>query len=415
MGWRALAMAIVWLVSFSSLVSGQTIQVWIGSAQHQEFIENVYLPKFKERHHEVEVEFIRVPLQDVFDRLLAGVVSGTGPDVIQTGNTSVFNLSNVGLLTPLDRYLEGWSDYSSIWPAAWKNQRFDGVTYGVPMYSAARGIYYRTDTVQTVGLDPGAPPQSWSDILEWARRLTRIDGDRVTRAGYDYQGNYYQEWVFWLNQAGGALITDDLRTPTFNSPPGIDAIEQMLELGRVARFIDLGPPPARGASGLVSDTIGLVIGHSGLISSIVTADPAVAEVTGIFAPRRSPDSPQVALMFTDGWAIPSTSKYPDAAWAFISGLLGREMAAAFINQLGLTVPRNDLMPLIEQSYYIPGYQLLEHAFPYPTLPEGAWLGSAFNEQFSLILNGAQSPQSALELLEAGFTPRVNEYWRSVSR
>ena len=403
------------LVLFASVVQAQTIQVWIGSATEQAFLERVYLPKFKEKNPGVEVEFLQVGLQEVFDRLVAGVVTGAGPDVIATGNTTVFNLSNVGLLTPIDKYLETWEGYPYVWPAAWSNQRFNGVTYGIPMYSAARGIYYRTDAVEEVGLDPAIPPQSWSEILEWVQRLNRVEADRLVRAGYDLQGNHYQEWVFWLNQAGGVLISEDLRTPLFNSEAGVEAIDQMLKLAEQARFIDLGPPSARSANGLVSNTVGLVIGHSGLISNILSADPAVASVTRVFAPRKDPGSRPVALTFTDGWAIPATSKNPEIAWKFLEGMLDREIAAAFINEMGRIVPRSDLMPLIEHEHFIPGYQLLEYFFPYPTLPEGAWLSTSFSTEFARILRGEQSPRAVLEQLESAFAPRVREYWDSVVR
>lgn len=403
----------LWVIA-GSIASAQTIQVWVSGRTEQEFLESVYMPKFRAENPGIEVEFYQTPLQEVFDRLVAGVVSGTGPDIIATGNTTVFNLSNVGLLAPIDRYLAEWDGYDAVWPAAWYNQRFSGVTYGVPMYSAARGIYYRADVAQEVGLDPDAPPQSWTELLTWADRLTRVDGDRVVRAGYAYQGNHYQEWTFWLNQAGGALISDDLRTATFNSQAGIDAINQMLNLGRASRYMDLGPPPATGANGIVNDAVGMMINHSGLISSIANADPGVAEVTRIFPPRRDASSAPKALTFTDGFAIPSTSQHPDAAWAFLAGMLDQEIAVRFANDLGRIVPRNDLLGLIDDRFTA-GYQLLEYYVPYPTMPEGAWLSSTFNTEFGKVLSGTQSPQAALEIVETGYVPRVREYWDSVSR
>lgn len=283
------------------------------------------------------------------------------------------------------------------------------------MYSAARGICYRADAVREVGLDAERPPQSWIELREWAKRLTRVENDRLIRAGYNFQGNDYQEWVFWLNQAGGELISEDLRTPRFNSVAGAEAISQMVELGRISRFQDLGSPPATGARGLASNAIGMVIGNSGLLSSVLAADAGAAEAVRVFAPRMDPESPQVALTFTDGWAIPADAKNPDLAWAFLRGMLDRKIAAQLINNLGRIVPRNDLMSLITVPHYLLGYQLLEHFVPYPTLPEGAWLGTAFRQELPKVMRGEQSPKAVLDVLEAGYIPRLREYWQSVSQ
>lgn len=410
---RLVMFVLLMLVVSSSLTCATTLQIWIESSSTKSFLEQFYMPEFGKAYPDTEIEFLIYPLQEVFDRLVAGVVTGSGPDIISTGNTTVFNLSNVGLLMPIDRYLAEWDGYSAVWPGAWFNQRFDGVTYGIPMYSAARGICYRADAAREVGLDAERPPQSWIELREWARRLTRVENDRLLRAGYVLQGNDYQEWVFWLNQAGGALISEDLRTPTFNSKAGAEAISQMLELVRVSRFQDLGSPPATGARGLASDAVGMVIGNSGTLNSVLAADRAAAESMRIFAPRKDPESPPVALTFTDGWAIPATAKNPDLAWAFLRGLMDRKMAAQLINSLGRIVPRKDLVSLITVPHYLLGYRLLEHFVPYPTLPEGAWLGTAFRQEFTKVMRGELSPEAVLSELETGYIPRLREYWQSV--
>ena len=112
---------------------------------------------------------------------------------------------------------------SQFFPALHGNAVIDRKVYGVPFQNSTPLLYYNADHFREAGLDPDRPPQSWDDLVVAAKKLTRREGDRVTRWGILMPSNYdYGGWIlsalamsnggrYFNEEYGGEIYYD---TPT---------------------------------------------------------------------------------------------------------------------------------------------------------------------------------------------------------
>jgi trehalose/maltose transport system substrate-binding protein len=131
-------------------------------------------------------------------------------------------------LVDLNQY--GAADVSGDhFPAIIENNTVGGSLLGIPWFTDAGLLYYRTDLLEKYELDP---PTTW-DELE-AAAMTIQEGERADGNqdfwGFVWQGNAYEgltcdalEWV--ASNGGGTIISPD-GTITINNPAAIEIVDQ---------------------------------------------------------------------------------------------------------------------------------------------------------------------------------------------
>ena len=96
----------------------------------------------------------------------------TAPDVMYEDTFLVNTDIQAGFLAPIDEYLASWPDWSQFTDSA-KNaaKAQDGKTYGVPMGTDTRGLWYNKKILQQAGITVPWEPKTWNDILTAARAI----------------------------------------------------------------------------------------------------------------------------------------------------------------------------------------------------------------------------------------------------
>jgi trehalose/maltose transport system substrate-binding protein len=93
---------------------------------------------------------------------------------------------------------------------------FDGRVWGVPSYTNAALLYYRTDKVDR-------PPATWQALYDQA----------ADRGGIVFQGAAYEgltcDWLEIAFAAGGSVLSKDGKTATIDSPQNVAATKLMVD------------------------------------------------------------------------------------------------------------------------------------------------------------------------------------------
>ncbi len=200
--------------------------------------------RFMEAHPEVFIESLEAPPE--FDtQLLVDLAAGTAPDIwyqdastaarlVDTGNILDMNvcLELVPELT-LDRFSEGMLDM---------HLRETGELWGLPDGGTPMVIYYNPEAVAKAGVEPPTSDWTWDEFLTFAQMVTldsegrnrldpNFDEENVVQWGYRDR-KYTFEWIYWLWQNGGDVISPDLTTADgyLNSPESIEAITFLRDL-----------------------------------------------------------------------------------------------------------------------------------------------------------------------------------------
>jgi multiple sugar transport system substrate-binding protein len=110
--------------------------------------------------------------------------------------------------------------------------QYKGKQYAI-FFPETRPLAYRIDWFREVGLDPDDPPRNWTELRQYAGKLTKRDGGKVTRAGIDipYLGGGEQIFLtFYAQKKKGAHLWEEGGKPIFYDDAGVATLEYLVDL-----------------------------------------------------------------------------------------------------------------------------------------------------------------------------------------
>jgi trehalose/maltose transport system substrate-binding protein len=114
-------------------------------------------------------------------------------------------------------------------PAIVENNTVNGALVGMPWFTDAGLLYYRSDLLEEYGFE--GPPETWDELEEMAQTIQ--DGettDNPSFRGFVFQGNAYEgltcDGLEWQYSNGGGRIIEPDGTVTVNNPLAIEAFER---------------------------------------------------------------------------------------------------------------------------------------------------------------------------------------------
>jgi trehalose/maltose transport system substrate-binding protein len=114
-------------------------------------------------------------------------------------------------------------------PAIVENNTVNGALVGMPWFTDAGLLYYRSDLLEEHGFE--GPPETWTELEEMAQTIQDAEAaDNPSFRGFVWQGNAYEgltcNGLEWQYSNGGGRIIEPDGTVTVNNPQAIAAFEQ---------------------------------------------------------------------------------------------------------------------------------------------------------------------------------------------
>src|ERR671913_312113 len=159
---------------------------------------------FKTQHPGVDVTVQYQSWADYKTKFEATLSAGSGPDVIEFGNTDVPKYSAAGALAPLNR-----SDFpnSATWLSGLtKAGSYNGKLYAVPYYAGARGVIYRTDQYKAAGI--AKTPKTLAEFnTAMAKLMKQFGGSKNPNYSAVYfPGRYWYAAMTVVYDYGGQIV-----------------------------------------------------------------------------------------------------------------------------------------------------------------------------------------------------------------
>jgi trehalose/maltose transport system substrate-binding protein len=115
-------------------------------------------------------------------------------------------------------------------PRIIENNTVRGKLVGMPFFTDAGVLYYRTDLLEKYGYKE--PPKTWEELAEMAKKIQ--DGERQAGKpdfqGFVFEGNASESVtcnaIEWIYSYGGGTIIDPDKKITINNPNAIKALEE---------------------------------------------------------------------------------------------------------------------------------------------------------------------------------------------
>ncbi|MCL4268735.1 MAG: extracellular solute-binding protein [Anaerolineales bacterium] len=312
-------------------------------------------PAFEAAHPGVTVEITEGSWSG-WDTTFSGFfAAGAGPDIINLG--SEMNTLYGENLADMEAYLgEGaWDEISNFGPAL-ENAKYEGTLRGLPIFTAPRYVFCRTDLMEASGWTTGTP-QNFADWKEFASTATEIDpatNSLTQQALVPVDAGSMADWQWWLlvfYSLGGELYKAD-GTPNFDSPEALAATQFLLDMRQATygEAIDaVGSLPTGTGSVIdVDDTTGkengaVCLAHSGWAAPAfdrpvwdnVSIEPFYGD------PENFPNSKPVVLAFNDWLAVPEYSENKELAAEWLKLAFSKEGNHKWNETMGLIPARND--------------------------------------------------------------------------
>lgn len=227
------------LVAFSGIAGAETITLIYSNnmSDRTANVEEDLIALFEAENPGIKVEYRNMPISP--EQLLLWAAAGIGPDVFMVHSHTFYELLSLGLLEPLNLYIEkdpGF-DLSDLVPESVQEFSSDGVLYAVPYeYHIVAALFYNRDAFAQSGVSEPPAEWNWRDFLSDARKLVRTSAEGVERWAYHsyHPVNFIYSW--------GGAITDDWQRPTrtlIDSPQSIAGLQAFIDLTTDG----LAPPP----------------------------------------------------------------------------------------------------------------------------------------------------------------------------
>jgi multiple sugar transport system substrate-binding protein len=320
------------------------------------------LDKFNNNNTDVQVDAIYIGQPDQqLPKVLAAIAGGQPPDLLWFMPQITGKFVELGVIKPLDDWLNSTSVKNEIIPAVFPTMELDGQTWSISFASNNIAMFYRPSLFAEAGIEK--PPANWSELKEVATKLTQDkDGDGKT----DQYGLLLSTgkgewtvftWLAFIYGANGEILVDN--QPQLVNPGTIKALEfgrDLLESG-----VAILSPPERGyeldqfLAGKVAMQItgSWTLGELNQKSEDFNAFPIPALETkttilggeNVFLFKSNPTQEEAALKFLEY----ILSKEFQTEWAIRTGYLPINQKAAASQEYQEFIAKNPIVKLFQEQ------------------------------------------------------------------
>lgn len=309
-----------------------------------------------------------------YEKAVVAWAGGAPPNIMHLEQARNTTFIDQGLVLPLEPLIERDPTFSAddlipTMRAVFTYDR-DGHLYGLPFNTSTPVNYYRIDLFEQAGLDPSLPPATWTDILEYSRKLTRDTNNDGQNEAFG-TSFYSWGWMFeaWLGQNGGRVLNEDGTAFMLNSPQAIEMLDFTQQLVHQYQVADYGG----GASFFYTGRVAMTEGSTASLQNHINQARDRGYPLGV-APLAcnvecyAPVGGGGFVMFDTG-----TDAQKEASWRFLSYVASPEIYAEFARSTGYMVARRSAFEelqdfFLEEPRARVTYDQIDYAYSRPQVP-----------------------------------------------
>ena len=172
---------------------------------------------------------------DTVTKIQTAIQGGNAPDLFVSLATQRFTMASTKMAMPLDELIaadpDGQAFVDDFIDGFMLDSYVDGSIYSIPFQRSTMVVFYNKDAFKEVGLDPEAPPTNWTELVDYAQKLTNANRYGVGIA----LNSGSAQWAFTgfsLENCtnGVGLMAADGKTIYFNNPENVEALQLWLDL-----------------------------------------------------------------------------------------------------------------------------------------------------------------------------------------
>jgi multiple sugar transport system substrate-binding protein len=210
------------------------IEYWQYFYESKAKLVDELIVEFQKQNPNIKVVHTTFPYEQYNEKVAASVPAGRGPDVINLFYGWLPKYIDSGYLAPLPEKDFPVATIEKDFVPMVQIAKVDGKYYALPTAVRNLAIFYNKDLWTKAGLDPTKPPKTFDELAEAAKKLTKVEGGKMTVAGWrvdlsNQDHNLYREIL--VRAYGGVPQSDDHKKILWNATPaGYEAWQFLVDL-----------------------------------------------------------------------------------------------------------------------------------------------------------------------------------------
>ncbi|WP_442602003.1 ABC transporter substrate-binding protein [Paenibacillus sp. KN14-4R] len=329
------------------------IQYWHAHDDDQTKALNDAIQAFNTKYPWITVEPIFQGDYDTLQKkLMAAVAAKEVPAVTNIEVSALPQFADAGVLAELDPYIKrdkvDTKDFSQ---GMLKAYSFKDKQYALPLIVSTSVFVYNKTMFEKEGV---TPPQKWDEIEAFAKKLSKKEGNEVSRYAFSVPG--WSTWYYdpWITNAGGSILTEDKKKSAMDQPDSMKFLKNFKEW-KDKGYMHIGY--GKGASDTMRQMffdgkIGMVEHTSALIKWYI--EKAKFEIGVSFIPG---DKKRISHMGGASIAVMegAQQKQKDAAWKFVEFMTSAERNIKWADGTGYLPTRKSVVTSEEGKAYFTKY------------------------------------------------------------
>jgi sn-glycerol 3-phosphate transport system substrate-binding protein len=158
---------------------------------------------------------------------------GAGPDSAIFLAADLYSLIDNDYIVPMTDFIKNTPDgdkyVADFYPAFLSNAMDGDTLWAIPFQRSTPVLYYNKDMFKAAGLDPEKAPETWQDMLDYAKKLNKADGSQF---GLMIPSDGFPYWLFqgFAISNGQNLVGDEANKVYFNTPSTVEALQYFVDL-----------------------------------------------------------------------------------------------------------------------------------------------------------------------------------------
>ncbi|WP_431278920.1 extracellular solute-binding protein [Leifsonia poae] len=360
---------------------------------------------------------IKAAENDYYTKLsLMNRSASTAPDVLWEDTFLIRSDAQAGYLEPLDSYANKWDEWSQFFDNAKDaGKGDDGKTYGIPMGTDTRGLWYNKEIFAKAGLPADWKPKTWDEVLDAAKTIkakvpdvtplnifsgkaageaSSMQGFEMLLYGASEDGLYDASSQKWI--VGSKAFTDSLNVLKQVYGGGLGPAQEVTSDTNYQNIVGAQLiPQGKLAINLDGSWLGNTWQKDG-----ATPWPEWTKVMGV-APMPTQDGAKPgSISLSGGWTLSmgSKSKAKDEAWKFIAMVNDKEHSLKTDKTLAWIPVRKDVAadPTFAQGDPTASFfsSLVAVTKFRPATPDYSKISNGIQVAMESVMTGQQTPAEA---------------------
>lgn len=345
--------------------------------------------------------------QDTIAKTLTALKGGDAPQVAVILSTDMFTLIDEDAIVPFDSLAKTADDKAwlkGFYPGFMENSQTGGKTWGVPFQRSTVVMFWNKELFKEAGLDPNKPPQTWAELVDYGKKLTKHDASgNVTSWGIQVPSSGFPYWLFqcFTTQNDAKLMNSAGNQTYFDKPAVVEALQYWVDLSRKDKIhppgiVEWGTTP----KDFFEKKAAMIWTTTGNLTNI--RKNAKFEFGTAMLPagkrRGSPTGGGNFYVFKSG-----TAEQQAAAFKFAKWMTEPKRAAEWAIATGYVAVSPAAWQTKEMKDYVTEFpdplvarDQLEHAVAELSTHENQRVTKALNDGLQAALTGAKTPKQAME-------------------